>query len=496
MKIQLTLSSQSRRRSDLLVAGVFEGQAPKSVQLIDNTFSSLLKQSFLSKRFEGKLGQTLSTFSASKFGAEILAVGLGAKKKYQAISARKIAGQIYKEAIARKAKTVKVLLDSFSGGDIRASEAVEIVAEVMKLAAYRFDRYKSKKDKKEDAAKELSVEILYESSHKEKNLKVSLNRAGIIAEGVMRARDFGNEPANVLNPERLAKEAKAMAASKKLSCQVIGPSELKRLGMGGILGVNQGSVTDPALIILEHGKQYKNKGTVCLVGKGVTFDTGGISIKPSKDMDQMKYDMCGAAAVIAAMGVIADLKLPKHVVCLAPAVENNVANNPQRPGDIIKMYNGKTVEVLNTDAQERLILADALAYAAKYQPKMILDFATLTGLCVYTFSDKASGLLGNREKLNDRVKKAGEKTGERCWELPLWDDYAELIKGNHSDLANIGGAYGGTITAAMFLKEFVPEKTAWAHLDIAGTAWCNAPRYDCAKGATGVGVRLIVELLS
>jgi leucyl aminopeptidase len=266
--------------------------------------------------------------------------------------------------------------------------------------------------------------------------------------------------------------------------------------MGGILGVNQGSKTPPALILLEYGNRFKSKGTVCLVGKGVTFDTGGISIKPAKDMEKMKYDMAGAAAVIAAMGVIADLKLAVHAVGITPAVENMVAENPQRPGDIIHMYNGKSVEVLNTDAEGRLILGDALAYAEKYKPKVIIDLATLTGMCAYTFGDKAIGLMGTDEKLLSRVKKAGEATGERCWELPLWDDYREQIKGHHSDLYNIGGPYAGTITAAMFLKEFVPAKTPWAHLDIAGTAWCDNSRYDCTKGATGVGVRLLANLLS
>jgi leucyl aminopeptidase len=232
-----------------------------------------------------------------------------------------------------------------------------------------------------------------------------------------------------------------------------------------------------------------------LIGKGVTFDTGGISIKPAADMEKMKYDKAGACTVIAAMGVLADLKLPLHVVAVVPTVENMPSENPQRPGDIIRMYSGKTVEVINTDAEGRLILGDALAYAGRYKPRAIIDLATLTGMCAYTFGDKAIGLMGNDRPLLDRVKKAGDQTGERCWELPLWEDYGEMIKGHHSDLLNVGGKYAGTITAAMFLKEFVPEKTAWAHLDIAGTAWCDSARPDCPKGATGVGVRLLANLL-
>lgn len=210
----------------------------------------------------------------------------------------------------------------------------------------------------------------------------------------------------------------------------------------------------------------------------------------------MKYDMSGAASVIAVMGVIADLKLPLHVVGLTPLVENTVANDPQRPGDIITMFNGKSVEVINTDAEGRLILADALSYAEKYQPKAIIDIATLTGMARATFDTKAIALLGNDRRLIEKVRAAGEATGERCWELPLWDEYADLIKGHHSDLLNSGTGFAGTITAAMFLKEFIPAKTSWAHLDIAGTAWCDSPTFDSPKGAYGAGVRLLVELLS
>ncbi|MBI4711154.1 MAG: leucyl aminopeptidase family protein [Candidatus Omnitrophica bacterium] len=291
-------------------------------------------------------------------------------------------------------------------------------------------------------------------------------------------------------------EAKKIAAEKKLECKVLGLAELKKLGMNGILAVNQGSVTPPALIIMEYGKEYKEQGTICLVGKGVTFDTGGISIKPSKGMEEMKYDKSGAIAVIATMGLVADLKLPLHIVGLAPCAENNVAADPQRPGDIIRMYNGKTVEVMNTDAEGRLILADALSYCAEFKPVAIIDAATLTGMCHHTFGDKTCGILGTDQKLIDAIQKAGEKVGERCWQLPLWEEYGECIKSHHSDLQNTGDGYAGTITATMFLKEFVPEKTPWVHLDIAGTAWCTANRFDCPKGANGFGVRLFAEVLS
>lgn len=498
MKIDLVHASKPRTPADLFVAGFFEKEKPsKELESLEPEFAKILKPVLASGRFEGKFAQEFSTYDTDHHEAcEILLLGLGQKKNYKSTCMKKTVARIIQAAKGRKASRVRIFLDSFIGGEISFPAAAEIITETSSLASYRFDKYKTKKDKNGKAEKPPTLEILFLKKQLESVFDKALDRTQKITAGIVFARDLINEPANVMNPQRLAHAARELAEEKKISCEILGPAELKRLKMGGILSVNQGSKTPPALIILEYGSRFKKDGTICLVGKGVTFDTGGISIKPAKDMEKMKYDMSGAAAVIAAMGVLADLKLPRHVVGLAPAVENMVGENPQRPGDIIHMHNGKTVEVLNTDAEGRLILGDALAYAAKYHPKAIIDFATLTGMCAYTFGDKAIGLLGNNPRLLERVKKAGEQTGEKCWELPLWDEYGEQIKGHHSDLYNIGGPYGGTITAAMFLKEFVPEKTPWAHLDIAGTAWCDSPRYDCPKGGTGVGVRLIANLLS
>lgn len=499
MKTVLSLAAQKRTAADLFIAGFFEkGKLIHEWSSLEPEFANAAK-SVLGKgdRFQGKFGQVFSSYETSfREAPEAVLLGLGQAKNYKPACFRKTVGRIIGLARERKARRVRVLLDSFAGGSVKLAEAAHIAAEISQLASYEFDRYKSKKNENGKAYQLEVLELLLAKKGQEELLEKRIERARAVAEGTLLARDLINEPANIMNARRLAQAARELARKKNLTCRILEEEELKRLKMGGILAVNQGSETPPALIVLEHGSRFKNKGTVCLVGKGVTFDTGGISIKPAKDMEKMKYDMSGAAAVIATMGVAADLKLPLHVVGLAPCVENMVAANPQRPGDIIRMYNGKTVEVLNTDAEGRLILADALAYCAKYKPKAILDTATLTGMCAYTFGDKAIGLMGNNQKLLDRVKRAGEETGERCWELPLWDDYRDQIKGHHSDLYNIGGPYGGTITAAMFLKEFVPEKTPWAHLDIAGTAWTDSARYDGPKGATGVGVRLFTQLLS
>lgn len=499
MKTELLSIAAPRKPADLFLAGSFVGEKSlRTLASVEPDFAPLAELAIKNKRFGGKQDESLASFNPQYHeAAEVILAGLGARAKFESSSLRQTAGKLIALARCRKARKVRILFDTFLGGKVQADSAAEILAETAALATYTFDKYKTKKkgEEKENFKGPEAFELLLTKRGEETKLEKNIAQAEIVAAGTLAARNLINEPGNVMNPRRLAEEARRVAREKGLRCTILGQADLKRLKMGGILGVNQGSKTPPALIIFEYGTQHKRRGSVCLVGKGVTFDTGGISIKPAADMEKMKYDKSGACTVIATMGVVADLKLPLHVVALAPAVENMPSENPQRPGDIIRMYSGKTVEVINTDAEGRLILGDALAYAEKYKPQAIIDLATLTGMCAYTFADKAIGLMGNDRRLLDRVKRAGEETGERCWELPLWSEYQEMIKGHHSDLLNIGGKYAGTITAAMFLKEFVPEKTPWAHLDIAGTSWCDSPRPDCPKGATGVGVRLLANLL-
>lgn len=497
MKVSLAGLTKSGSKADLFVAGYFKDEKGlKTLKKIDPAFAKAAEAAISKKRFEGKTGENFSSYQAGyRQAPEVLLLGLGEKKRLNAASLRKAVGTLIGLANGRKAVKVRVLFDSFLNEEIPAEEAAKIFTEISFLASYRFTPYKTQK--KDDPPKApASVELVTEKKEWVSAFRPAMARAEKIAKAVLLARDLNNEPGNVMNPPRLASEAKKLAAEKKLDCKVLGLAELKKLGMNGILAVNQGSVTPPALIIMEHGKEYKDQGTVCLVGKGVTFDTGGISIKPSKGMEEMKYDKSAAIAVVVTMGLVSDLKLPLHIVGLVPCVENNVAQDPQRPGDIIRMYNGKTVEVMNTDAEGRLILADALSYCEEFKPTAIIDAATLTGMCHHTFGDKTCGILGTDQKLIDAIRKAGEEVGERCWQLPLWEEYGECIKSHHSDLRNTGDGYAGTITAAMFLKEFVPEKTPWVHLDIAGTVCCTANRFDCPKGANGFGVRLFTEVLS
>ncbi len=497
MKVTLAPFMKSAAKADLFVLGSFKGEKDlKALKRIDPSFAKAAEAVISKKHFSGKSGEVFTSYQTGyRQAPEMVLLGLGEKKDLKAASLRKAVGSAISVACSRKALKVRVLLDSFVSEALDLEQAVKIFTEISFLASYRFDKYKTKK-KDEPAKVPESVELVTEEKNAPKNLRSAVVCSEKIAKAVLLARDLNNEPGNVMNAAQLAKEAKKIAAEKKLKCQIFGLAELKKMGMNGILAVNQGSPTPPALIILEHGEEYKKNGTVCLVGKGVTFDTGGISIKPSKSMEEMKYDKSGAIAVIATMGLVSDLNLPLHIVGLTPCVENNVANDPQRPGDIIKMYNGKSVEVMNTDAEGRLILADSLSYAEKFKPQAIIDAATLTGMCHHTFGDKTCGILGTDQKLIDTIREAGEKVGERCWQLPLWEEYGECVKSHHSDLKNVGDGYAGTITATMFLKEFVPAKTPWTHLDIAGVAYLGQNRFDCPKGATGYGVRLFAEVLS
>jgi len=499
MNIQITALSKLTGKSDLFFIGVFEGEDfEKQAAKIEPALASVLDDAKGRKRFIGAFDTAVELYGQSSQAAEVIVLGLGQKKNYRGLCLRKTMAKIAQLAAARKAKKVRIALESFSGGSVKAEGVATAAAGMPYLALYKFDAYiQKKKDVKgwRDGLPQI-IELVCSLKHNPKALTKATERAEKITEAVIRARDINNQPANIMTPQELAETAEKLAKEKKLGCQVLGVPELKKNKMGGILAVGQGSENAPCFVVLEYGKQYQSKGTICLVGKGVTFDTGGISLKPGSRMDEMKYDKSGAVAVISTMALLADLKPAVHVVGLTPLVENNVSNNPQRPGDIISFMNGKTAEILNTDAEGRLILADALVYSAKYEPDAVVDIATLTGAVVAALGDKASGMLGNNEKLKNQIQKAGEAAGERVWELPLWDEYAEAIKGHHSDLYNIGGPYAGTITAALFLKEFVPENTPWVHLDVAGTAWAAANKFDCQKGATGMGVRLFTEFVT
>ena len=495
MKITISFLNAVSSKTNLLVAGSFQGAGdpPKELRAADPAAYQLARQAIQKKRFGGKPCEQLAAYdSALRRSDEFVLIGLGKKEAWSYAKFRKEIAGVLHLARSRRVKSVSVLAETFLGGPVRLDRAAEVLPETLELADYRFDKYKTKDQ--QDRPESPSVHLLFSKAGQKNLLTRALERAQVVAEAVNFTRNLINEPANVMPPREIASQARSVARSGGLRCQVLGPAEIKKLKMGGIIAVSQGSSEPAQLIVLEYGARHKKRGTLCLVGKGVTFDTGGISIKPSKDMEKMKYDMSGAATVIGTLKAVSRLKPALHIVGIAPCVENMPSGTAQRPGDIIKMMNGKSVEVINTDAEGRLILGDALSYAGRFKPKAIIDLATLTGACAVALADKAIGLMGTDPGLVEKIRRAGETSGERCWELPLWDDYFELIKGHHSDVLNAGTGYGGTITAAMFLKEFVPVKN-WAHLDIAGTAWVDSSKPANARGATGIGVRLLLELI-
>ena len=309
--------------------------------------------------------------------------------------------------------------------------------------------------------------------------------------GVKLARDLANRPSNICTPSHLAMQAQQLAKIyKNLKVNIISEANIKKLGMNSLLSVSAGSAEPPKLIILKYRGVKKDKKPIVLVGKGVTFDTGGISIKPAQSMDEMKYDMCGAATVLGTLSAVSEMKLPVNVVGVMPATENMPSGTATKPGDIFTSLSGQTIEVLNTDAEGRLILCDALTYSERFNPDVVIDIATLTGACVIALGKHATGLLSNHNPLANDLLSAGEYSGDRVWQLPLWEEYQSQLESPFADIANIGGSEASTITAACFLSRFT-KKYRWAHLDIAGTAWISGSK----KGATGRPVRLLVQYI-
>jgi leucyl aminopeptidase len=363
------------------------------------------------------------------------------------------------------------------------------------LGTYQFRKYKKNVEEEENQTSIKEI-LLYTEKEKSKVSK-GLALGKIAALAGIAARDMANEPGNVWTPTRFAEYGRRLAKKKNISCKVLSKKDMLRLKMGGILGVNSGSAQPPKMVILEYKTSPRNP-TLLLVGKGLTFDSGGISLKPPLGMEQMKFDMCGGAAVLGAMQAVAE-EQPKgiNVICLVPTTENLPGPSALKPGDIITIYGGKTVEVINTDAEGRLILADALAYGIKkYKPKVVVDLATLTGAVVIGLGHHRTGLLSNDDKLAQKVVDAGDRSGEPLWRLPLGPEYSKQIKSKVADMKNVGNRAAGTITAAAFLQEFVDDDVAWAHLDIAGTAYGFTEKpYIPNKGPSGIGVRTLLALI-
>jgi leucyl aminopeptidase len=427
---------------------------------------------------------TLLHNPAGVAATRVLLAGAGKAARFDAAALRKLVAASVRFLKEKKVLSAAVLLEGNRTGAEFASAAVEGAI----LGDFEPDRHKTGNDKKALA----SFAVVCPDGAAE--LDAAVSRGQVLAESQNFTRALANEPANLLTPLQMAAAAREMSQQQGLECEVLERSELERLGMGALLGVAQGSAAPPALIVIRYRpQQAASSAHLGLVGKGVTFDTGGISIKPSEGMEKMKYDMCGGAAMLGAMRAIAQLKPPIAVTAFVPCVENMPGSRAQRPGDIVTAMSGKTIEVLNTDAEGRLILADALAYARRQGCTHLVDAATLTGAIVVALGHIHVGLFSNNDAMRDRVLRAARAEGERMWPMPLDDDYQEGLKTPFADIANIGSRWGGAVTAAIFLREFA-EDTPWVHLDIAGTAYLEEAQPHMPKGPTGLPVRTLVRL--
>ncbi|KPK00405.1 MAG: peptidase M17 [Desulfobacterales bacterium SG8_35] len=505
MKITHTTQDVEKYKGDMIT--YFVHQQDKKVPACDNRYvQENIRLAYKAGDFSGKEGETLLFYPSGKGklpAKRVLAVGLGKAEEGKTNNGaspvdtwrdnyRRAGGKVSETALKTRAEKILVVVPgSFI---LDKQDTAECITEGLILGAYKFNKYK--KDKPEDEPQGMVKEVQLFTEKAENSVLQGLNRGRIAALAGCTARDMANEPGNVWTPTSFAEFGRKLARTYDFTCKVLSKAEMKRLKMGGILGVNSGSAQPPKMVILEYKTSPRNP-TLLLVGKGLTFDSGGISLKPPKGMEEMKFDMCGGAAVLGAMQAVGEEK-PKgiNIIAIVPATENLPGPSALKPGDIITIYGGKTVEVVNTDAEGRLILADALAYGIKqYKPKAVIDLATLTGAVVIGLGHHRTGLLSNNDELTQKVLAAGDRCGEPLWRLPLGPEYSKQIKSKVADIKNVGNRAAGTITAAAFLQEFVGE-TAWAHLDIAGTAYNFTDKpYAPKNGPSGIGVRTLLELV-
>ena len=464
----------------MIAVGVFEDKSFTSMaEVINEASNGAFTQVIDLGDVKGKSGESHFFYVDGK---RILLLGLGKKDKFDANAVRLAAGKAARTAISKKVDSVAI--ECFCNN----CENCQAVGEGLVLGSYQFLDYKTGED---DGFELKSATVLGCESD-------AISKGGVIGNAVCFARDLGNHPGNITTPTRLAEAAQEIADEGGMKLNVFDREEFTEMGMGALAGVALGTDEPPKFIILEYMNGGDEKPKV-LVGKGLTFDAGGISIKPAGKMDEMKYDMCGSATVLGTMKAISALKPKLNIVCIVPSTENLLGAKAYKPGDILKAYNGKTIEVLNTDAEGRLILADALSYASKqYDPEFILDFATLTGAVLVTLGHIAAGVMGTNEDLMVKVKSSSKNSGEKVWELPLWSEFCKQIKSDIADVKNMGApGQAGSIAGGAFLKEFVGKDIPWVHFDIAGTAWGGKTTSLDPKGsATGWGIRLVLDMLN
>ena len=491
VQIKVEKARIDQKQTPLLVIGVYENQNDFSyLSGINSALYSTIKEMILNKEFNANLGMSLVLSTMDKAPMKkITLIGLGKKERFSNETARIVSA---KAAIKVKEMGISefslILLSNIDEG------LIEAICEGVGLSLYSFNRYKTNDSKNELTVNQATILINTDMP----NIQSIVDRTSLMVEAVNFARDLSNLPPNDCSPSQLATIAVSVATEYGLKHRIIERYEMESMGLNGIVSVGKGSHFPPKLIILEYHGSTDNRKPYLLVGKGVTFDTGGISLKDSDKMDEMKFDKSGGCNIIAIMKAVASLKLAINVIGLIPSVENMPSSTSYRPGDIIKMYNGKTVEVLNTDAEGRLILADALAFGiSSFNPKAVVDLATLTGACIIALGTNVAAVIGRNKKFIEELSNVSEATGEKLWELPLYEEFYEQIKSSVADIKNVGGRPGGAITAAAFLSNFT-NGLPWIHIDIAGTAWTQEGTYERGynpKGATGFGIRTLVKLL-
>jgi leucyl aminopeptidase len=490
MKINVEAGRIEKLKTDGAVLFLFDGEKMgKAAARLDESLGGMIGRVVKRGDFKARPGAVHLMYPGGAAAPErVLLAGLGKRGEFTPNRLRQAVGKAAPALRAAGATDAAVLID---GLGMDPEETGQTIAEGALLGLYRFLRYKT--DEENERKKDIRTITLVSESAAIKALNKGLKTGAAIADSVMMVRDMVSSPPVDMTPAAIAAKAREISRLSGLRIRVLERRQMEKLGMGGLLGVASGSVQPPKFIIIEYRKGGE-KPFIALVGKTITFDSGGISIKPAENMDRMKDDMSGGAAVLGAIRTAAALKLPLNIVGLLPATENMPGGRAYKPGDVLRTMSGQTIEILNTDAEGRLILSDGLAYACRYKPAVIVDIATLTGACGIALGQEATGMLGTDEKLKQRIREAGEKTGERVWELPLWEEYYELIKSDIADMKNTGGRHGGVITAAALLSKFV-QKYPWVHLDIAATAWTDKDRPYTPKGATGVGVRLLTQFL-
>jgi leucyl aminopeptidase len=482
-----------KQRSTCAVVGVFDGQhLSPSAQELDRLAHGYIVNILKGGDMKSAPGKTLCLYNIPRIDYDrVLLVRCGKEKELDGAKYRKVLHGAATALADLGVREAVSFLPEIEVKDRDLAWRIRQTIEVMRNAHYRFDRLKSKQDDNGAPPQLRRLTLAIAEPHELDAARTAVRQGQAIANGMARAKDLGNLPGNICTPGYLADEARKLArGNAKLSAKILTEKEMTALKMGSLLSVARGSRQPPRLIVLSyHGGKRADKPIV-LVGKGITFDSGGISIKPSATMDEMKFDMCGAAAVLGAVTAAAEMALPLNVIAVVPSCENLPDGNASKPGDIVTSMSGQTIEILNTDAEGRLILCDALTYSERFKPRAVIDVATLTGACVVALGKQASGLFANDEELAQQILQAGTQSGDRAWQLPLWEEYQEGLKSNFADMANVGNRDGGAITAACFLSRYT-KQYPWAHLDIAGTAWMSGS----SKGATGRPVPLLCQYL-